>query len=280
MNNYNFIRRTINFNRFPNFLIIGANKGGTTSIHNWCSQHPEILMSKLKEPMFFTAPSRNKVNPNATGALGEPKFICDLDAYQNLFKGGSTYKARGEASTSYLVAPRKAIPKIKAFKPDMKIIASLREPLDRTISAFNMYSGSGIEKRTFEKAIKDEISAMGSGTYGHMPYLQMSKYFYSIKMYIEAFGAENVLIQKFEKIKTNPDAMLKGIFTFLDVNPIADIKLKKLNSSDKWLDDTKKLRKENLSDELIQMCNNVLAEDVMNLNKLMSNVYNKGPLFI
>lgn len=273
MDNYQILRSTINYNRFPNFLIIGANKGGTTSIHNYCSQHPDIMVSKIKEPMFFTAPDRAKLKSNPSGKLGDPVFVSDIDNYQKMFIGGAKYKARGEASTAYLASPYRAISKIKAFKPNMKIIACLREPVDRSISAYNMYHGAGLENRTFTQCVEDELSHESQKTYKRRPYLRMSKYLNSIKMYIHNFGKRQVLVQDFEFLKSDPEKFMKNIFQFLQLDENVRISYKKLNTSDKWLKDSKKITKDSIPPETLARCEEFLNEDYRQVKLFLKELY-------
>jgi hypothetical protein len=82
----------------PNFLIIGAMKSGTTALYYYLEQHPEIYMSPVKEPNFFSSQEQE----NAADA------VTNIGTYQHLFRGGSGKKALGEASHSYLYEPRAA----------------------------------------------------------------------------------------------------------------------------------------------------------------------------
>ena len=133
----------------PNFLIIGANKGGTTSLYNYLNQHPEIFMSPVKEPMFFTT-----VECNYTKEEKKSKGLSDaattIEDYQKLFRGVENEKAIGEASTAYLANPRCA-KVIKKYVTDMKLISVLRHPVDRAYSNHKMYVRRGLEKRSFDR---------------------------------------------------------------------------------------------------------------------------------
>ena len=79
----------------PNFLIIGAMKSGTTALYYYLEQHPEIYMSPVKEPNFFS--SQEQENAADT--------VTHIGTYQHLFRGASGEKAIGEASHSYLYEP-------------------------------------------------------------------------------------------------------------------------------------------------------------------------------
>ena len=85
----------------PNLLIVGAAKSGTTSLHNYLSQHPDVFMSKHKEPHFL-------IN-NEIGLSRIPKGINKINDYSNLFLNSENYQYRGESSAMYLQFPEIAI---------------------------------------------------------------------------------------------------------------------------------------------------------------------------
>jgi len=263
----------INFEQFPNFLIIGANKAGTTSIYSYCSQHPQIFMSKIKEPMFFSASPEfantlRKNNNSKSSNLANPKVVNSIEEYQNLFVGGESAIARGEASTSYLASPSKTIPKIKSMNPSMKIIACLRNPIDRAFSGYTMYHSAGLEKRSFEEAIADEIAGKFDGVPPGRRYLCLGKYYWSLKKYLQAFGEEKVLILLFDDLKQNPTQFVKNIFDFLDVDsnfsPSTNVKL---NTSGHWL---KNKEKPKISDKARTICQRFFSEDMKRLDEFIS----------
>ena len=113
----------------PNLLIVGAAKSGTTSLHNYLNQHPEVFMCNPKEPHFLI----NK-------EIGLKRILAGIDdfqEYEKLFFAGKENKYRGESSVMYLMYPDIVIPKIKElFGDETKIIIMLRNPVDRAYSGF------------------------------------------------------------------------------------------------------------------------------------------------
>lgn len=114
----------------PNFLIVGAQKAGTTSLHYYLKQHPQIYMRPRKEPHFFEGMHWDFYRPGRIMLA-----VTDLADYQALFEGVTDEKAIGEASASYLYSP-KAPTLIKRSIPDARLIAILRNPPDRAYSNF------------------------------------------------------------------------------------------------------------------------------------------------
>ena len=111
----------------PNLLIVGAAKSGTTSLHHYLNQHPDIFMCFPKEPHFL-------INVE----IGEgriPKGISEIKLYQKLFEEGIGFKYRGESSVMYLMYPDIVIPKINTLLgSETKIIIMLRNPIERAYS--------------------------------------------------------------------------------------------------------------------------------------------------
>src|SRR3712207_4104321 len=127
----------------PNFLVIGAMKSGTTALYYYLEQHPEIYMSPVKEPNFFS-------QENAADT------VTHIGTYEQLFKGASGKKAIGEASHSYLYEPRAAA-EIRRYVPKVKLIAILRNPIDRAYSHFLHMVRSGTEPLDdFAQALREE----------------------------------------------------------------------------------------------------------------------------
>ena len=131
----------------PNFLIIGAMKSGTTALYYYLEQHPDIYMSPVKEPNFFS--SHKQENAADT--------VTEFGIYRQLFSGGSGKKAIGEASHSYLYEPGAAA-EIRRYIPEAKLIAILRNPIERAYSHFLHMVRSGTEPLDdFARALQEDV---------------------------------------------------------------------------------------------------------------------------
>lgn len=208
---------------FPNFLIIGANKGGTSSFYKYLDQHPEIFMSEIKEPMFFLFNDMTGKEQEADVHQKEPdwhnwKPISSVEEYKQMFVTPPGVKAAGEASTAYLANPVCA-ERIARFNPAMKIIAILRNPVSRAFSNYQMYVRLGHEKNSFASVVKEELD----GKRGHMPqgrhYIQLGYYYDSLAEYYRVFGKQNVKVYLIEELKEKPEWMFRDAFEFLGVDP-------------------------------------------------------------
>ena len=106
----------------PNLFIVGAPKCGTTSLYGWLSQHPNVYMSPIKEPGFFSPDSLHR-----PGTLAR---------YEALFaKAGAEHEIVGEASTNYLYS-REAVPRVLEYNPKAKFIVCVRNPVEMAPSLF------------------------------------------------------------------------------------------------------------------------------------------------
>ena len=117
----------------PNFLIIGAAKSGTTALYRYLYDHPEIYMSERKELHYFSYPETSKLTkgPHTYKRLS----VSTLAEYMTFFDGARDEIAIGEASPSYLYLPGTA-ERIYQLLPNVKIIAILRNPVERAFSAY------------------------------------------------------------------------------------------------------------------------------------------------
>jgi hypothetical protein len=132
--------------RRPDFFIIGAPKSGTTSLYYYLAGHPDVYMSPVKEPFYFSADVR-------AGLRSGMRYGQDEQKYLNLFAEASGEKRLGEASTSYLVS-RVAPANIKRFNPEARAIAILRNPVELVYALHNERVSQGAEDVLgFEEAL-------------------------------------------------------------------------------------------------------------------------------
>ena len=197
--------------RWPNLFIVGAAKAGTTSLYHYLARHPEIYMAPVKEPHFF---SQIRPTPNL-----EPFFphVVDQEAYLSLFAAARAEKYRGEASTSYLW-DHAAADAIQATCREAKIIIILREPRDRAYSHYWNDVREGIERRSFDDAISEEVSGPPGQWGASSVYVDVGFYADRVERYLEKFKS-NVLILFFEEFVADVPGTVERVFTFLAVDP-------------------------------------------------------------
>ena len=198
----------------PNFFILGAPKAGTTALSAYLQQHPQIYMSPLKEPHFFTIENQN---PDFRDAGDATRAVTQWSEYLKLFNGRRDEIAVGEASTTYL-SSRKAAQGIHARLPDARLIAILRQPIERAYSAFVMYHRENREdKESLLAAIETEH--LGKHYHGETGvYQARGFYFEPLSTYIQLFGKQNIKIYLYEDFVQQPQALLNDLHEFLEVD--------------------------------------------------------------
>jgi hypothetical protein len=197
---------------FPNLLIVGAAKSGTTSLFNYLSQHPDIFMSSNKEPHFLI----NK----EIGSGRIPNGINDLEKYTELFKDGGSFKFRGEASTMYLQFADASIKNIKKYLcSKTKIIIMLRNPIDRAFSGYHhVRRFNKIENLSFEDAIDicEERYTKNLNITPASRYLNIGLYSKMVSKYLNEFK-ENVHIIIYDDFILDTNSELQKVYNFLSV---------------------------------------------------------------
>jgi len=206
----------------PNFLIVGAAKSGTSSLHNYLNQHKEVFMPsynkegmKVKEPRFFINDLVEKRLHNG---------VWNWKEYQDLFNDVKDEKAIGESSVLYLYYHELAIKKIKKYLgEDIKIIIMLRNPADRAYSAFQHVSRGFQEENSFEKAleIEEERLERNPDLTPMVMYKEMGMYSEMVQAFKIVFKDVHIIL--YEDFRDNTESEMIKIFEFLRINKDEDI---------------------------------------------------------
>lgn len=200
----------------PNFLIIGAAKSGTSALYHYVRQHPNIYMSPRKETHFFAFVNGN---PNTSGPGDTiPNAVTNLDDYKLLFEGVSREEIVGEASPTYLYIPGTA-DRIKQYIPNVKMVAILRNPVDRAYSAYMHLIRDGREPiPEFKKALdmEDKRIEANWGPIWHYKYGGL--YYVQLKRYYDIFNKDQIRIYLYDDFNQDPIGLLQDIFRFLDID--------------------------------------------------------------
>jgi len=200
----------------PNFLILGAQKAGTTSLHNYLGQHPEVYVSPIKETHYF---DHGGVRQTYAGPGRIPgPAIRTAEEYEKLFDGVRGEKAVGEATPTYLYLP--GVPaRIKRHVPEAKLIAILRDPAERAYSAYQHAVRNGREPlREFSDALAQEDRRVREGWHPIYHYRSRGFYHAQLSRYFEAFGRERVKVCLYDDLRSDPFGMMRDLFRFLGVD--------------------------------------------------------------
>ena len=196
----------MNISKKPNLFIIGAMKSGTTYLHDLLSAHPEIFMSKIKEPCFFVKNAELKKFAPSMWNMGISE---NHDKYCQLFENVTSEKIVGESSTLYTKFPTLSdVPeKIYSFNPDARFIYVMRDPIERTLSHF--WHNVRVESRMVD---------IYEGIKSDPHYMNVSYYALQIKQYLKYFDKNQFFFCTFENMVKDPENMLRNIFDWLNVD--------------------------------------------------------------
>lgn len=175
----------------PDFVIIGAMKCGTSTLHAQLAAQPQFFMSEPKEPNFF---SNDEIYAKGEGW------------YRGLFKNAPAGAIKGESSTHYTKLPTytETVDRLAALIPNAKFIYVMRDPIDRLISHYIHEWTQGVIKCSIDEAIEK-----------HPELVAYSRYAYQLEPWIARFGRERILTVIFERMTAEPDAELNRITAFL-----------------------------------------------------------------
>ncbi len=194
----------------PTIFIVGAPKCGTTALYHWLSTHPQISMSRPKEPQFF-----------AEDVCGHQRNIIDLDSYIACFKHASKSQQLGEASTCYLVSAS-APEKLKAFSPQAKIIVMLRNPVDVMYAEHNERLLGRFEQiRDFGAALdSDAVRTWKAGPFRgeqviRPSYLQIVQFTVQLQRYFQTFTRDRVHVIVYDDLLLSAADVYRDVLAFL-----------------------------------------------------------------
>lgn len=210
----------------PNFLIVGAAKAGTSSLYHYLAPHPDVFMSPTKETNFFALGGR----PAAFRGPGDDEFINrhsvhDEGRYRDLFAAGGAARRVGEASPLYLYdehAPRR----IAATLPDVKLVAVLRDPVDRCYASYLHMRREGREPiDDFEEALAAEPDRVAAGWEFIWHYQRVSRYAEQVERYRACFEADQFRFFLYDDLVAEPMRFWHDLCAFLglDPDPVPDL---------------------------------------------------------
>ncbi|MEM9947659.1 MAG: sulfotransferase [Cyanobacteria bacterium P01_D01_bin.36] len=195
----------------PNFLIFGVQKAGTTSIYSYLKQHPQVFVSPRKETDFFCRDLSVPISvdePRQT--RGGRQRILTIEDYESLFARVTDEVAVGEASPNYLFAHERAVPGIQKYVPNAKLIAVLRNPVERAYSDYLMHVRQVVGNRN-SLGVQVKESAESSHT------LLKGRYYEGVKHFLEAFGSEQVKVFLYDELRQDAPGLMRQIYEFIGV---------------------------------------------------------------
>jgi hypothetical protein len=203
----------------PNFFVVGAARSATDAVYSYLKQHPDVYMSPVKETNFFVfyGDRVKYCGPGDQEAL-RSCYVPNMDAYQALFRPAQDATARGEASPWYLYM-RDTPGRIKQHVPQAKLIAILRNPIDRAYSSFCMLHRDNREPLTnFVTALAQEPRRISANWEPIWHYRAMSLYAEQIRRYQQTFGPDQLRIYLYDDLERDAQSVVRDMFGFLGVD--------------------------------------------------------------
>jgi hypothetical protein len=189
----------------PNFLCVGAQKAGTTTLHEVLKQHPDIFLPQIKEPHFF-----------------DEHYAKGVSWYEKtFFSTAQDQNAIGEITPAYLYIDDVPQRILETLGPNVKLLFIFRNPAERAYSHYLMSKFNGFESATFEEAMAD--SPLSSGDIAiaqkrRFSYRERGYYGMQVKKYLQLFYKENMHFILFEDlISAQKKDVYAGICNFLEV---------------------------------------------------------------
>lgn len=194
----------------PNFYCVGTQKAGTTKVFDILKSHPEVFLPENKEEHFFD----NDLN-----------FEKGIDWYiNNYFQNVENQKVVGGFTPCYLYFPYCAQRIYETYGESTKILIILRNPMERGYSQYLMSKRRGYEELEFLDACEQEMSRITNSFQSkeRFSYISRGMYYEQVQRYLTLFGAQNVLILKYEQLfsRANFESEFNKIFDFLEIQKI------------------------------------------------------------
>lgn len=200
----------------PSFIIIGAQKAGTSALFQMLAKHPDIVAPGTKEVHFF--------EDDAAYAKGIGHYLSHFPGIDPARKGSITF----EATPAYLFHAEKVAPRIKKHLPEVTCIAILRDPVKRAYSAWNMFRDfKGHPKyaalhdpRTFQQAVEDELA--GRTRHVHHLYLARGRYSEQLPHFKALFPERRLLVRAYPDLVKDAGRFVAGLCTALGLSEMPD----------------------------------------------------------
>ena len=180
---------------FPDLIVIGAAKCGTTSLHHQLDLHPQIAMTREKELHFFT---------------GGRRWERGLDWYRAQFDPRAP--VRGEASVTYTAFPKhRGVPqRMHDIVPDVRLLYIVRDPIARIVSDYVHRFSDGLEHRP----LRDALEVLEGNDL-----VERSRYHLQLEQYLAVYPQDRLRVVSLERLRADPAGVLRGIYRFLEVDP-------------------------------------------------------------
>ncbi|HKH87838.1 MAG TPA: sulfotransferase domain-containing protein [Acidimicrobiales bacterium] len=205
-------RMTAERRAMPAFIILGAQRAGTTSLYRWLCAHPDVMPAWQKEIHYF-----------------DVEYRRGMSWYQSYFPFPRAGKITGEASP-YMLPHAPSAERAKRDLPEStKFIIQLREPVERAISHYFLERRIGLEPETFERAIaleperlKGSEARVAKGLFDynhrHYSYTRRGEYAPQVRRWFDVIGRDRILVLESERLQSDP-VVCASVLEWLGLSP-------------------------------------------------------------
>jgi hypothetical protein len=217
--------------RLPDFLLVGAPKAGTTALHAALAQHPELFLSGVKEPKYYLCGDSPPPAYRGPGdAHSNQEWIWQRQRYLDLFADAGEDQLAGESTPLYLYH-RDARRRIASDLPRARLVAVLRDPVDRAYSNWMHLWADGLEPcADVVEACNLEAKRVDDGWAPFWHYRGLGMYGRQLADLFEHFPAEQVLVLRYRSLVDDPRTALDRVCRFLGVSEDVVTEIPKGNS--------------------------------------------------
>ena len=203
---------------FPDFLLVGAPKSGSSALHAALEQHPDLFLSRPKEPKYFLSPG---VRPRGQRGPGDAhsarEWVWRTSDYERLFAGAPAGALCGESTPFYLWS-RAAHRAIADVIPAVKAIAVVRDPVERAYSNWTHLWADGLEPEPdFLTACRLEAKRAAAGWAPFWRYVELGRYGEQLEDLHRCLPRSQVLVLRYRDLLDEPAGSLDAVCTFLGV---------------------------------------------------------------
>jgi hypothetical protein len=203
----------------PDFILVGAPKAGTTALHSALAQHPEVFTTTPKEPKYWLcgdAPPPHWTGPG--DAHSQQEWGWRRRDYDALFRPAAESQVRGESTPFYLWS-RPAHRRIAEHLPDVKLIAVVRDPIDRAYSNWMHLWSDGLERESsFERAFAQQPARVDAGWAPFWRYKDLGLYGEQLAHLYRYVDRERVLVVRYRDIVEEPARTVDEVCRFLGIS--------------------------------------------------------------
>ena len=243
--------RDVALARRLDFVIAGAQTAGTTALHYFLEQHPQIVFPRKQELHFFDNEERFARGGNHDQELAE--FFPSR---------ANNAGAVGECTPNYIYWPP-ALPRLRDHNPEVKLILTLRNPVERAFSHWNMQRERKVESLDFREAIAAEATRakeLRPSQLRRVSYVERGRYASQLRRAFELFPREQFHLIKSDRLRADPKTVITEVCQFLGVPPLSRLKVREKNA-------TPYLRK--MTAEEREMLRSIFAEEIAQLEELL-----------